>query len=45
MVRRGEEAVNPQGLRSTEKRVDKVNKEEAKEEIEEKTKEKALLPY
>jgi hypothetical protein len=39
-VRRGEEAVNPQGLRGTEGRVDKVDKEEVEEEIEE----EALLP-
>ena len=45
LVRRGEEAVNPQSLRGTKGRVDEVNKEEAEEEAEEKAEEKALLPY
>ena len=47
-VGRGEE-VNPQDLRGTKGRVDKVNKEEvekeAEEEAEEEVEEEALLPY
>ena len=39
-VGRGEEAVDPRGLRGTEGRVDEVDKEEAEEEAEE----EALLP-
>ena len=47
-VKRGEEAVNLQGLYSTEGRVDEVDKEKAEEEVEEEAeedvKEEALLP-
>jgi hypothetical protein len=49
LVRRGEEAVDPRGLRGTKGCVDKVNKEEveeeAEEEVEEEVEKEALLPY
>jgi len=40
LVRRGEEAVNLQGLRGTKGHIDKINKKEVEEEAEE----EALLP-
>ena len=45
LVRRGEEVVNLQNLCGTRGRVDKVNKEEVEEKVEEVVEEGALLPY